>query len=158
MPASGTLPARTFYFPYKYKAFTPNIEGMVVFRLAELYLIRAEARAQQGMLTGNNSAVADLNTIRARAAGTTVGVLPPIAVTSKEDILAAIAHERQVELFTEWGNRWFDLKRTGMADVVMSVVAPQKGATWNTDWQLLPIPQNEIIANPKLEQNNGYPK
>jgi hypothetical protein len=156
--ATGTLPARTFYFPYKYKAFTPNIEGMVVFRLAEMFLIRAEARAQQGMLTGNNSAVADLNTIRARAAGATAGVLPPITVTSKEEILAAIAHERQVELFTEWGNRWFDLKRTGLADAVMSIVSPQKAGTWNTDWQLLPIPQTEIIANPKLEQNNGYPK
>ncbi len=74
--ATGTLPARSFYFPYKYKAFTPNVEGMVVFRLAELYLIRAEARAQQEMLTGSNGAVADLNSIRARAAGT-AGVLPP---------------------------------------------------------------------------------
>jgi hypothetical protein len=67
-----------------------------------------------------------------------------------------IAHERQVELFTEWGHRWFDLKRTGAIDTVMKNVAIQKGTTWNKNFQLFPIPQTEILANPNLVQNPGY--
>ncbi len=31
----------------------------------------------------------------------------------------AVAHERQIELFAEWGNRWFDLKRTGKASAIL---------------------------------------
>lgn len=154
--ASGANPAVTYYFPYKYKSFVANTEYMVVFRLAEQYLIRAEARAQQDKITGASSAAADINAVRARAAGATAGVLPPVTVTSKDDMLAAIARERRIELFAEWGHRWLDLKRTGKADAVMSVVTPAKGGKWNSDWLVLPIPLNEIIANPKLEQNHGY--
>ena len=74
----------------------------MIFRLAELYLIRAEAAAELGNLA---TALSDLNIVRARA-----GLAASTAVTQQQ-VLSAIMHERQTELFTEWGNRWFDLEK-----------------------------------------------
>jgi len=154
VPAKGNTPTATYYYAYKYKVNSseltpaPVTEYPVMLRLAEQYLIRAEARAQQGNTGG---AQADLNAIRARAG------LAATTAAGKDDLLAAIAHERQIELFTEMGNRWFDLKRTGKADAVMSVVLQQKsGGIWNSNKQLLPIPNSEILIDTKLTQNPGY--
>jgi hypothetical protein len=146
---SITTTSGTYYFPYKYKVFNaPTLsEYSMVLRLAELYLIRAEARARQGNISGAQD---DLDTIRARAG------LPPTTATDQASLLAAILHERQVELFTEWGHRWLDLKRTGQVDAVMSVVTPLKGGSWNTTQQLYPIPTSEIASDPNLSQNPGY--
>jgi hypothetical protein len=106
------------YFPTKYKndQISPITEYSMVMRLAEQYLIRAEARAEQSNITGANSATSDVNAIRARAgiAGTTA--------TTQNDMLQAIADERLRELFTEWGHRWLDLKRTGRALTVLSAL------------------------------------
>jgi hypothetical protein len=150
-PASGTSRDTTFYFPYKYKVgFNPppsTKEYLMVLRVAEQYLIRAEARAHQGNLDG---AKQDLNQIRARAG------LPPTAAMTQQEVVEAIWHERQVELFTEWGHRWLDLKRTGAIDSVMIRVAVEKGGTWQPHLKLFPIPQYEIEQNPNLVQNPGY--
>jgi len=89
-----------FYFPFKYKISNSSSgisEYTMVLRLAEQYLIRAEARAQQNNFSGSQS---DLNKIRNRAG------LPNTNAGNKSDLLISIAHERQVELFTEWGDRW----------------------------------------------------
>jgi len=140
----------TYYYPYKYKIGAVNKttqEYIMVLRLGEQYLIRAEARAHEGNLTG---AAGDLNTIRSRAG------LPNTAAASQADLLSAVLHERQVELFTEWGHRWFDLIRTNNVGTVMSVVAPQKGGTWDSHDELYPIPQSEITLDSKLVQNTGY--
>ena len=140
----------TYYYPYKYKVGivgAPVTEYTMVLRLAEQYLIRAEARAEQGNIMGAQN---DLDTIRNRA-----GLLPTQAST-QTDLLTAILHERQAELFTEWGHRWLDLKRTGSLDAVMKVVTPQKGGTWNTDWQWYPILLSELQHDPNLVQNPGY--
>ncbi|MBO9572268.1 MAG: RagB/SusD family nutrient uptake outer membrane protein, partial [Chitinophagaceae bacterium] len=150
----------TYYFPAKYKvgefdgAATSAgslTEYSMALRLSEQYLIRAEARARQNNLTG---AIADLDIIRQRAE------LPLIAETnpgiSQDNLLTAILHERQVELFTEWGHRWFDLKRVGKVDEVMSVVTPLKGGSWQTTDQLMPVPYDELLYNPKLVQTPGY--
>ena len=96
------------------------------------------------------AAAADLNVIRQRAG------LTNTTATGQQAILNAILHERQVEFFTEWGHRWFDLKRTGNVNAVMSVVTPQKGGIWNANWALYPIPISEITLNPNLKQNPGY--
>jgi hypothetical protein len=139
------------YFPYKYKQnYTPSspagAEDYVILRLAEQYLIRAEARAQQDKV---NDAVDDLNTIRSRAG------LGPIPYTiGKADLLLAIEQERRVELFAEWGHRWFDLARTGRADAVLSAEKPD----WKHTAILLPIPAAELQNNPRLTQNDGYAK
>ncbi|WP_276089827.1 RagB/SusD family nutrient uptake outer membrane protein [Pedobacter sp. JY14-1] len=134
-----------FYYPKKYKndVTTSEVtEQTIVFRLAEQYLIRAEARAKQGRLSGANSAESDLNEIRTRAG------LPGTTATGNEAaMMDAILTERQVELFTEWGHRWFDLKRLGNADAILG---PIKGSNWQTTDQLYLIPQEEIDANPGI--------
>lgn len=140
----------TYYFPYKYKSATlnsPVTEYVMALRLAEQYLIRAEARAQQNNL---NNAKDDLNLIRSRAG------LAAILSSDKETVLPAILHERQIELFSEWGHRWLDLKRTGNANAIMSAAAPGKGTTWNSNWQWYPIPLYDITNDPNLQQNDGY--
>ncbi|HEV2478390.1 MAG TPA: RagB/SusD family nutrient uptake outer membrane protein [Puia sp.] len=140
-PFNGT----TYYYPSKYvtPSASPAAQYNVVLRLAEQYLIRAEARAGQNNLSG---AAADLNAIRTRAG------LAATTATGQSALLAAIAHERQVELFTEWGHRWFDLKRTGTIDAVLGAEKP----TWTPDASLLPIPRLEIQADVNLSQNPGY--
>jgi len=148
---------KKYYYASKYKvgsATTILSEYSMVLRLAEQYLIRAEARAELGKLVGANSASSDINAIRNRA-----GLLPTTA-TTKQDLLDAILNERQKELFTEWGHRWFDLKRTGKIDEVMNLVCPTKGpgVIWQPYKALYPIPQSEINLNPGMtgQQNPGY--
>lgn len=139
-----------YYFSFKYTDinFVPAKKQYVVaLRLGEQYLIRAEARAQQDNLSG---AAADLNVIRARAG------LDPVTAANKNDMLNAIYHERQVELFMEYGHRWLDLKRTHRVDEVMNIVCPKKGGTWNSYQQLYPFSSDEMTNNPNLVQNPGY--
>ncbi|MBC9797033.1 RagB/SusD family nutrient uptake outer membrane protein [Sinomicrobium weinanense] len=144
----GILPqdADTLYYPYKYKiSFTTEApsEYSTVFRLAELYLIRAEARARQGNIPG---AQEDLNHIRGRA-----GLENTIA-TTEEALISAVLSEKRREFFAEWGHRWLDLKRTGRAATVLSPVKPN----WKPTAVLLPIPEAERSKNPNLTQNEGY--
>ncbi|MEP7377771.1 MAG: RagB/SusD family nutrient uptake outer membrane protein [Chitinophagaceae bacterium] len=148
------IPATTgalYYYPYKYKNNTANVtEYLMVFRLAEQYLIRAEARAQLGNTAG---AVADLNVIRHRA-----GLTDYSGSTNQASLLSAILHERQVEFFSEWGHRFFDLKRTNTLDALMTVITPKKanGSPWQTYQKLYPISYFELRRGPNLTQNPGY--
>lgn len=149
---TNSVPHKEYFYAYKYKVASlnaPVTEYLMVMRLAEQYLIRAEARAQLGKISESAS---DLNVIRNRA-----GLSNTIA-SSKSDLLPEIQHERQVEFFTEWGHRWLDLKRTNTVNNVMENVTPQKGGTWNQNWALFPIPLSEILTNPSLKghQNPGY--
>lgn len=140
---------------YKYKegwsTFTQS-EYTMVLRLAEQYLIRAEARTNLNKLTGVNSAQSDLNAIRLRA-----GLLETTANT-QEALLNAISQERQVELFMEWGHRWLDLKRSNKVNDLMRLITPEKGGSWSSFKALLPIPYDEFMYNPSLrgKQNPGY--
>lgn len=143
---SKVVNGNTLYYPYKYKnvsASTTPTEDQMVLRLGELYLIRAEAAAHLNKLT---QALADIDTIRTRAG------LGASTATSQTAILNAVMHERQVELFCEWGNRWFDLKRTGTAAAVLG--AEKTGFTANA--ALYPVPQSQILVDNLLTQNPGY--
>jgi starch-binding outer membrane protein, SusD/RagB family len=144
---SNTINGSTFYYPCKYKIrnSTDAKECNVILRLAQQFLIRAEARIKQGDLSG---ALADINTIRTRAG---IPVLPNSF--SEQQLQSAIEHENRIEFFTEIGHRWFDLKRWNITNEVLS---PFKGTNWQTSDQLYPIPHNEILADPYLEQNPGY--
>lgn len=139
--------SQSWYFPFKYKQqfnTGTSLEYSKVFRLEEQYLIRAEARAMSGNISG---AQQDLNLVRNRAG------LDNTTASTAEQLLDAILSERRFELFTEFGHRWFDLRRTGMAE---EVLAPIKSNWKNTD-VLLPIPESELAANPNLNpQNPGY--
>lgn len=142
-----TKGSNLWYHAYKYKQRGPTSsskEYSVMFRLAEQYLIRAEAKVKLGDLPG---AVQDINIIRSRAGlvGTTA--------TSSDDLLNAVLEERRHELFTELGHRWFDLKRTGKASSYLPLVK----SNWKSTAILLPIPESELLLNPNLKpQNNGY--
>lgn len=139
----------SYTYPAKYKNLSNTdfpVEDYMIFRIAEQYLIRAEALANQDLLTGATGAIADINRIRNRAG------LGPTAAATKTDVLDAIARERQTELFCEWGHRWYDLKRTGKATAVLSPIKPN----WAATDMLYPIPANEIKTNQSLVQNPGY--
>jgi hypothetical protein len=129
----------------KYGTASEDNNNIVLIRLAEMYLIRAEARAQQGKLTGANGAVADLNVLRTRAKA------PAVSVTAQADVLLAVERERVYELAFE-GQRWYDLVRTARAQAVMSAFSPN----WNSRYEVWPIPQREIQQNTSLKQNPGY--
>jgi hypothetical protein len=113
------------------------------FRLAEMYLIKAEAQNELGNLAG---ALATINgtTLRSR-----VG-MPAFTAASQQEFRDAILRERLFELAGE-SKRRMDLIRHGR---------------FTTAWQykparpahiiLMPIPQNDIDANPLLTQNPGY--
>ncbi|HVW94365.1 MAG TPA: RagB/SusD family nutrient uptake outer membrane protein [Mucilaginibacter sp.] len=141
-----------YYYPFKYKIRLGTVgvvpaENIMVLRLAEQYLIRAEAEAN-GAGGGVNSAIGDLNVIRSRAG------LPSLSTSlTKDSVLAAIAQERRIELFAEFGHRWLDLKRTGQATTVLST---EKGFTVSSNALLYPIPGYELQTDPKLTQNPGY--
>ncbi len=146
-------PTERYFYKYKQERYTrESKEYSVVLRLAEQFLIRAEARAEQGKLTGPNSAAEDLNRIRLRAG------LGPTNAASKEAMLDAILQERRIELAAEYGHRWYDLKRTGRIDARMNIVAPLKRGVWLPYKALQPIPSIEFLYNPALRghQNPGY--
>jgi hypothetical protein len=141
-----------FRGPFKYKTFSNTQvggkkEALPVFRLAEQYLIRAEARAMQNNLS---DAITDLDSVRRRTG------IPLISVTnpniSKDDLLALIMKERFTEFFAEFGHRWFDIKRTGQADAIFGV----RKARWRKEAAFFPIPAYDRKNNPNLGQNPGY--
>ena len=136
---------KTYYYPYKYKqrSATAGNEYPVMLRLSEMYLIRGEALAQQDNFS---DARRDLDSVRRRA-----GLLPTTAAF-KPDLLTAFEHERWVELFTESGDRWFNLKRLNKAPAVLKPIKPN----WQDYQQLYPIPQASIGTNPALIDNTGY--
>ncbi len=126
------------------EAGSANNEYTSVLRLGEQYLNRAEARMQLGLST----AVDDINILRRRA-----GLTDLSSGLSQSQARAAIVQERRVELCFEWGDRWFTLKRMGLADNVMKKAKP---TTWKTFAQLYPLPTVELQNNRQLTQNPGY--
>lgn len=111
-----------------------------VIRLAELYLIRAEALAQSDDLDGART---DLNAIRKRAN------VPESETNDKAALLLEIEEERSVEFAFE-AHRWFDLVRTGRAGEVLGVT--------NQNFWLFPLPYQDVLSDPNLEGKNnpGY--
>ncbi|MFD2939201.1 RagB/SusD family nutrient uptake outer membrane protein [Flavobacterium notoginsengisoli] len=136
----------TWYYASKYKenkSTASSKEYSIVLRLTEQYFIRAEARTH---LNDHLGAKEDLHKIINRAG------LADITSSSKEEILSAIAEERRKELFTEYGHRFFDLKRNSKLDITL---ASKPG--WETTDRLLPVPETEFLVNPNLGfQNPGY--
>jgi hypothetical protein len=124
----------------KYKDQFANIS---IVRLAELYLIRAEANVRAGgTQVGPNTPGDDLQLIRARAKASDAPAEPTV-----EDILL----ERKLELGFE-GHFIHDIKRTE------TTITQQGTYEWNSNLLVLPIPQREMDSNPALagQQNAGY--
>jgi hypothetical protein len=160
---SVVVGANSYPYPAKYKVpfvsgSTTVTEYTIVLRLAEQYLIRAEARNEQGNTGG---AVDDLNLLRLRArAASTVLVPNPLpdvpATLTQVQLRSVILQERRVELFAEWGHRWFDLKRTFEIDAAMISAVSYKGGMWAAYKALYPVPVSEILRNSAISQNTGY--
>lgn len=151
------VPPVTHYFPAKYKVRVGTVnaptEYSMVLRFAEAYLIRAEARAQQQNFSGVKT---DLDVIRQRAGLSLLPLAADLAVA-----MAQVENERRLELFAEWGHRWFDLKRwksingdptKTRADDVLSLTK----TAWKSTAILFPIPSSALSSNPSLIPNPGY--
>jgi hypothetical protein len=138
--AASIQTSGTSRYGFKYHRIANGDDNVVVLRLAEMYLIRAEANAR--LAAADATVRADLDVVRARAG------LAPLAVTvaGQAALLAAVLQERRVELAFE-GHRFFDLRRHGVATTVLSISA---------DRLLWPIPQAERDVNINLAQNPGY--
>lgn len=121
-----------------YNTSATSTDPSYVIRIAELYLIRAEARAWQSNLSG---AITDLNLIRNRAGA------GPTSATTQDELILAIEKENSVEFAFE-AHRWFDLTRTERTDDVLGIT--------NKNFWVFPIPYSDILSDPDVKQNDGY--
>jgi len=117
-------------------------------RLAEQYLIRAEARLKKAA-PDRNGAIEDIDRIKARA------TVPPLTVSTtltNDDLLLVIEEERRYELAFE-GHRYFDIIRTGRAPQVFGVHEPRY---LNPLFWVHPFPYMVLAYDSDLEQNEAY--
>ncbi|WP_343532797.1 RagB/SusD family nutrient uptake outer membrane protein [Pedobacter sp.] len=149
-------------FPYRTAKNTLNAQyGSRGFRVAELYLNRAEAYAQKYLASGDaadrTAALADLNTLRRSRYDTRNTAYTPINITDAQELYKFCQEERRRELALEDGHRFIDLKRwrmdvthvfTGTDNVTSTYTLPA-----NSPLFALPIPFNIMVANPSLIQN-----
>jgi hypothetical protein len=142
-------PTNNYPFAYKMRDLS-GAQNIIVYRLADILLLKAEALNELGDVSG---AAALVNQIRARVD------LAPTSAATQDAMRLAIEKERRLELAFE-GHRWFDLKRTNRLIPVMTAVKDGSGKSLGyslTDNALVwPIPQAERDKNTKLTQNAGY--
>ena len=131
---------------YKGPDHPGGFEFTCVLRTADIRLVRAEARAEQGNATG---ARADLDFIRSnRGIGN--------STAADGDLIDAILDERAIELAFE-GNRMLDLARRGRDVVRVDCILTSACTVTYPDARFaLPIPQVELDINPNMVQNTGY--
>jgi starch-binding outer membrane protein, SusD/RagB family len=131
-------------FTLKWNCSTGNVDDNVpVIRVAELYLIKAEAHAELNQLPQALDHLETLQTARG---------LTRFESANQAEIIDEIMVERRRELNFE-GHRFYDLKRRAMD------IPKQAGATTvpYEDFRILaPIAQSEADNNPNLNQNPGY--
>lgn len=140
----------------KYPFYTVNPGGgkpygntFHTLRMAEIYLIYAEAKARF-LRTADADAIARVNEIRKRAGV----VLAPIAPNDKKALLLAIYQEKLMELVGENGEHWFDIVRYDrLGDISAAATKPSIS---NANKLIMPIPQIAMAGNKKLVQNPGY--
>lgn len=134
----------SWYRPNKYKNRENNTnEYSIVFRLGEVYALMAESLAGQGDFAG---ALPYLNKTRVRAG------LPPLTALSGEAFIDELLKEKRREFFTEFGQRFMDLKRFDHLQQLTGVKP-----NWSANNKRWPLPQNELLLNPNLKpQNQGY--
>lgn len=124
----------------------PSSNNIVLTRLADIILLKAEAHAYLNQPT---EALELLNRIRRRAG---LSVMDESAANNLYGSLAgAVLHERSIELCFE-GHRWFDLVRTGTA---ISTMKPINGlaSEANLVW---PLHESATLRNMNIEQNEFY--
>jgi len=130
---------------------TTSVRNIFLARLAETYLIRAEAEINTGDAT---NAAADINEVRLRSNAS--------PITAPQATIDFLLDERAREFAGEY-NRWYDLKRTGKLITYVPAYnpdVPSASYLQGNDGQyktLRPIPQNAINLNgASITQNPGY--
>jgi hypothetical protein len=130
---------------------TQGQRDYVLMRLADAYLIRAEARLKQG---NKSDAAADLNTVRTRAAWD--GKEAEMQITAADVDIYFILEERARELLGE-NHRWFDLTRTGKLIELVKLHNPSAAGNIQDHNVLRPIPLDQIDrTSGGYPQNPGY--
>jgi len=124
--------------------FTNQFANVGIIRLAEMYLIRAEANLRQGTAVGNTP-LDDINIIRSRA---NADNLPAVSV---DDILL----ERELELGME-GFLIHDIKRTKRSIDISENGDGSSLLLYDANNLVFPIPLSETDTNKKITQNPGY--
>jgi starch-binding outer membrane protein, SusD/RagB family len=144
---TGTVSGIQLQYLDKWNANKGNFaQNLPVIRLAELHLIRAEARAEQNNIAGG---LAELNALRA-ARG-----VPAATAANRQALVDAILLERRLELAYE-GHRFYDQKRRGMNIQRPSAIGANATLPY-TDFKILAQwPTAQVNLNPLLQQNPGY--
>ena len=137
--------------------------NFTVIRFAEVLLIQAEALCEMGSFA---EALIPLNKVRKRARESYLydvnlpgydtipeGLLPDVTTTDQVTLLAAIRHERRVELGFE-SMRYFDIIRYGKQYAESAFI--DKDNFIYEIHKVFPIPQSEIETNKNITQNYGY--
>jgi hypothetical protein len=125
---------------------TPDVTNVVVLRLSEMYLNRAEAIVRGATVAGV-TAVADINAVRTNRGAT------EIASAGMNDVMK----ERRLEFAWE-GHYWYDLARTGgtVTRVHYSGAEVNRNIPADSKYWVLPINKRELDVNPNLVPNPGY--
>jgi starch-binding outer membrane protein, SusD/RagB family len=122
----------------KYMELVEGSDPVLVIRLAEMFLIKAEALAYTD---GDIITIREnIDVVRTRAG------LAPTEAETYDDLKLAIENERRFEFAFE-GHRWFDLVRTKRATTILNI---------EEDYTLFPIPLSEMSTNKLMTQNHGY--
>ena len=138
---------RKFVVPMRIASeYNKSPANFVVYRYADVLLMKAEALNEQGLTT---EALVPLNSVRARAG------LPAISNKTQSELKEIIIHERRMEFAFE-GHRWFDLIRIDGGDYALSFLHAIGVNNATKERLLFPIPQEEIDDNPLMKQNSGY--
>lgn len=136
-----------YHYANKYKIYGSSgtsKEYSVVLRVEEQYLNLAEALLHVGQI---EASLEYLNIIRKRA-GLTI-----LSNITSEKLAEEILLEKRREFFTEFGHRFYDLKRFRQLNIVMK----KEKDTWSDRFENLPLPESELLINPFLgPQNDGY--
>ncbi|TDB65324.1 RagB/SusD family nutrient uptake outer membrane protein [Arundinibacter roseus] len=131
-----------------------GVRDYIAFRLAETYLILAEAQFKQGKTA---EAVEAINVIRRRAGWP--GKKAEMEITASDLTMEFLMAERERELLGEQ-MRWFDLKRWGNLVERVKKYNPQAAPNIKDFHVLRPIPQNQIDRvegnQTAFPQNPGY--
>ncbi|KGE13664.1 RagB/SusD family nutrient uptake outer membrane protein [Sphingobacterium deserti] len=130
-------------FMGKFPNFNPASQNLPIIRLAELYLIHAEAEARaSGAVTA--SAFASLNAVLTRASVSR----DMSEFTSVDSFVRFVQEEKEREMLFE-GETWFDFCRTGLALEKYSTLRSEQ-------YFVYPIPAAQLSLNGGLVQNPGY--
>jgi starch-binding outer membrane protein, SusD/RagB family len=139
---------KSAYYCAKYRTYGSDKDNMIIFRLAEMYLIAAEALNELNY-EADGEAFDMLNEVRTRAG---LADLTSAEAGDQNAFRLALEEERRLEYAFE-GHRFFDLKRTNRINDVLPDIGTLKSANW-----LFPIPQSELDTNEHegMTQNEGY--